>query len=206
MDIPDSQDGTLQAWRKARRDELVTARLQIDLATLGQWRDNIDQRLLYHFGDLAAGVVAFCWPIKNEYDARPLAKRLRERGAITALPVVVAPRTPLEFRAWHPGIELARGALDIPYPKDGKSVLPDTILAPMNGFDAAGFRLGYGAGFFDRTLAAMPLHPRTIGVAYEMARLATIRPQPYDIPMDFVVTERALYRRTHGVLVEVPEP
>ncbi|MSQ20697.1 MAG: 5-formyltetrahydrofolate cyclo-ligase [Betaproteobacteria bacterium] len=202
MREPDSQDGTLRAWRNAQRDALVAARLQVDAVTLRQWRDKIDLHLQQYFADLGAGVIAFCWPIKNEYDARPLAKRLREQGAVTALPVVVAPRTPLEFRAWHPGIELVRGALDIPYSKDGKSVLPDTILAPMNGFDAAGFRLGYGAGFFDRTLAALPAHPRTIGIAYEMARLATIRPQPYDIPMDFVVTERALYRRINGVLVE----
>ena len=142
--------------------------------------------------------------IKNEYDARPLVKWLRERGAVTALPVVVAPRTPLEFRAWHPGVELARGALDIPYPKDGNSVVPDTMLVPMNGFDTGGYRLGYGAGFFDRTLASLPIRPRTIGVAYEIARLETIRPQPYDIPMDFVVTERALYQRVNGVLVVVP--
>jgi 5-formyltetrahydrofolate cyclo-ligase len=206
MDLPDSQDGTLRAWRNRTRAELVNARLQIDVVTLRRWRDTIEQRLLHYFADLAHGVIAFCWPIKNEYDARPLAKRLRERGAVTALPVVVAPRSPLTFRAWHPGVELVLGALDIPYPKDGKSVLPDTILAPMNGFDADGFRLGYGAGFFDRTLAALPRRPRTIGIAYEMARLATIRPQPYDIPMDFVVTERALYRRSNGALVEMPEP
>ncbi len=204
MRRPDSQDGTLQAWRQAQRDTLVAARLQVDEVTLRDWRDQIDRRLQHYFADLAIGVIAFCWPIKNEYDARPLVKRLRERGAVTALPVVVAPRTPLEFRAWHPGVELARGALDIPYPKDGNSVVPDTMLVPMNGFDTGGYRLGYGAGFFDRTLASLPIRPRTIGVAYEIARLETIRPQPYDIPMDFVVTERALYQRVNGVLVVVP--
>lgn len=204
MRIPDSQDGTLQAWRQAQRDTLVAARLQIDAVTLRQWQANIDQRLEQYFAELTIGVIAFCWPIKNEYDARPLVKRLRERGAVTALPVVVAPRTPLEFRAWHPGVELARGALDIPYPKDGNSVVPDTLLVPMNGFDTGGYRLGYGAGFFDRTLAGLPTRPRTIGVAYEIARLETIRPQPYDIPMDFVVTERTLYQRVNGVLVVVP--
>ncbi len=196
-----SQNDTWAQWRKTQRETLVAARCAVDAITLGHWHVAIDQHLERKFTDLHAGIIAFCWPIQNEYDARPLARRLRERGAITALPVVVAPRTPLAFRAWYSGIELAIGPLDIPYPKAGPSVLPNTVLIPMNGFDQAGFRLGYGAGFFDRTLAALPIRPRTIGVTYELARMPTIRPQPHDIPMDFVVTERALYRRVDGALL-----
>lgn len=201
MRLGGSQNDKLREWRKAQREALVAARQFVDPVTLGQWRAAIDQFLERGFSDLSAGIVAFCWPIKNEYDARPLAHRLRARGGTTALPVVIAPRTPLEFREWHPGVELAIGALDIPYPKDSPKVVPTTLLVPMNGFDGAGYRLGYGAGFFDRTLATLPVRPRTIGVAYELSRMATIRPQSYDIPMDFVVTERALYRRVDGELV-----
>ncbi|MFN0302349.1 MAG: 5-formyltetrahydrofolate cyclo-ligase [Burkholderiales bacterium] len=198
-----SQNDILRAWRKAQREALVAARQRVDPITLGQWCAAIDQFLEREFTDLSAGIVAFCWPIKNEYDARRLARRVRERGGTTALPVVIAPGTPLEFREWHPGVEVAIGALDIPYPTVSPKVVPTTLLVPMNGFDAAGYRLGYGAGFFDRTLAALPERPRTIGVAYELSRMATIRPQSYDIPMDFVVTERALYRRVDGLLVTV---
>jgi len=147
-----------------------------------------------------AGVVAFCWPYRNEYDARFLARRLRDRGAVTALPVVVAPRTPLVFREWHPGVRLARGVYEIPYPAEGPAVRPENVLVPMNAFDEAGFRLGYGGGFFDRTLAALVDRPRVIGVAYELARIPTIHPQPWDIPMDFVVTERGVYVRRDGRL------
>ncbi len=185
----------LRAWRRATRDALVAARLALPAATLHDFRDRIDRHLEAGFPDLARGVVAFCWPYRNEYDARFLMKRLRERGARTALPVVIAPRTPLVFREWHPGVKLAHGVYDIPYPAEGPALQPTTAVVPMNGFDGAGYRLGYGGGFFDRTLAAAADRPRVIGVAYELARLPTIHPQPWDIPMDYVVTERGVYAR-----------
>ena len=111
------------------------------------------------------------------------------------MPVVVAPKTPLIFREWHPGVKLAAGPLGIPYPVDSPEVRPDHVLLPMVGWDAGGYRLGYGGAFFDRTLAAIAKRPRVIGIAYEQAYLQTIRPQPHDIPVDFVVTERGVYRR-----------
>ncbi len=141
------------------------------------------------------GILAFCWPYKNEYDARHLASALRRRGATTALPVVVAPKTPLVFREWRPGVKLAGGPLGIPYPVDSPEVVPDHVLLPMLGWDGDGYRLGYGGAFFDRTLAALAKRPQIIGVAYEQAYLRTIHPQPHDIPADFVVTERGVYRR-----------
>ena len=73
----------------------------------------------------------------------------------------------------------------------------------MNGWDAGGYRLGYGAGFFDRTLAALARRPLVIGVSYEIARLATIHPQAWDIPVDWLVTERAIYRREESGLREL---
>jgi len=118
----------------------------------------------------------------------------------------VAPKTPLIFREWHPGVTLARGPLDIPYPVDSPPVQPDAVLLPMNGWDAQGYRLGYGAGFFDRTLAALAKRPVVIGVSYEAARLDTIYPQPWDIPMDYVVTERGVYRRDAEGLAYLGEP
>ncbi|MDH4191982.1 MAG: 5-formyltetrahydrofolate cyclo-ligase, partial [Betaproteobacteria bacterium] len=139
------------------------------------------------------------------YDARHLARRLRARGALTALPVVVARATPMIFREWRPGIRLAIGAMDIPYPADSREVVPDTVLLPMNGWDMRGYRLGYGAGFFDRTLAGLTSRPLVIGVSFEFACLDTIHPQSWDIPMDYVVTERRLLRRTPGGLVALPE-
>jgi 5-formyltetrahydrofolate cyclo-ligase len=105
-----------------------------------------------------------------------------------ALPVVIAKATPLIFRPWHPGAPMARGVWDIPVPASGEPVEPDTLLVPLLGFDAEGYRLGYGGGFYDRTIAAMAIRPRTIGVGFACGRLSTIRPQPYDVRMDVIVT------------------
>jgi 5,10-methenyltetrahydrofolate synthetase len=185
----------LKAWRKAERDRLISVRLALDAQTLERFRLCIDRHLARSFPGLALAKLAFCWPIKNEYDARHLCRTLRERGALTALPVVVAPKQPLIFREWHPGIELAAGPLEIPYPVNSAEVLPNAVLLPMNGWDEAGYRLGYGGGFFDRTLASYSKKPAVIGVTYELARMDTIHPQSWDIPVDWVVTERGVYRR-----------
>ena len=190
------QHAELMAWRKALRTDLLARRQAVPEEQLHAWRLAMDRHLLYGFPGLARGVVAFCWPIRNEYDARHLMRRLRERGATAALPVVIAPKTPLVFREWHPGVEMALGKLDIPYPAAGAELVPDTVLLPMNGFDRQGYRLGYGGGLFDRTLESLAARkPLVIGVSFELAAIDTIHPQPWDIPMDYVVTERGVYRR-----------
>ncbi len=185
----------VKLWRKSQRERLVAARMALQPDAVESYRRRIDMSLARSFPGLAHRCVAFCWPIKNEYDARHFAKVLRDQGAVTALPVVVAPKQPLAFREWHPGVELAKGAMDIPYPAHSREVVPEAALVPMNGWDARGYRLGYGAGFFDRTLASLPGKPVAIGISYELGRLDSIHPQPWDIPMDYVVTERGVYRR-----------
>ena len=190
----------VKAWRKAERARLIGERERLDAATLDGWRRRIETTLERSFPGLATAKLAFCWPMRGEYDARPLADTLRARGAVTALPVVVAPGQPLAFREWHPGVALASGPLGIPYPVGSEPVVPTAMLVPLHGWDEAGYRLGYGAGFFDRTLASLPTPPVAIGVGYELARIATIHPQAWDIPMDWVVTERGVYRRDPGGL------
>ena len=189
------QGDELKRWRSAERARLIAAREALDRETLETLRERIDRNILDGFSTLARGVLAFCWPIRGEYDARHLARTLRERGALTALPAIVAKGKPLVFREWHPGVELAMGPLDIPYPAASPELLPDHVLLPMNGWDESGYRLGYGAGYFDRTLASLQRKPLVIGVTYELARMPTIHPQSWDIPMDWVVTERGRYRR-----------
>lgn len=187
---------TLKHWRKSERERLLAARLKLDEPTLEAWRKRIDATLACEFPHLARKRVAFCWPIRNEYDARHLIRRLRADGATSALPVVQAPRAPLLFREWHPGVRLEHGPLGIPYPPDSEPIVPEAVLLPMNGWDAQGYRLGYGGGYFDRTLAALATKPLVIGISYEQARIETIWPQPWDVPMDFIVTERGAYRRS----------
>ena len=197
---------TLKAWRKAERERLIAARVALAPSQLDSWRRQMDRILERSFPGLAGCRLAFCWPIKGEYDARHLARTLRSRGALTALPVVVQPKSPLIFREWHPGVELAKGVMDIPHPVGSAEIIPQAVLLPMNGWDAQGYRLGYGAGFFDRTLASMEKRPLTIGVTYELAKIATIHPQPWDIPLDYVVTERGVYRRDPDGLAFLGEP
>jgi len=196
----------LKAWRKAERERLIAARVAVEPTMLDSWRRRMDITLERSFPGLARCRLAFCWPIKGEYDARHLARTLRSRGALTALPVVVKPKSPLIFREWHPGVEMVAGVLDIPYPVASAEVVPQAVLLPMNGWDRQGYRLGYGGGFFDRTLASLAKRPLTIGVTYELAKLDTIHPQSWDIPLDYVVTERGVYRRDDGGLAFLGEP
>jgi 5,10-methenyltetrahydrofolate synthetase len=191
----------LTSWRKAERARLIGAREALDAATLERLRLSIDGHLERSFPGLAAAKLAFCWPIRGEYDARPLLHTLRHRGTLTALPVVVAPKQPLVFREWHPGVVLASGPLGIPFPPASELVMPTALLLPMVGWDEAGYRLGYGAGFFDLTLASLPKRPVVIGVGYELGKISSIHPQSWDVPMDWVVTERGVYRRDPQGLV-----
>jgi 5,10-methenyltetrahydrofolate synthetase len=200
------QADQLKAWRKAERERLIAARTALDHETLSRYRHRIDAHIGRSFPGLAAAKLAFCWPIRGEYDARHLVRTLRERGALTALPVVVAPKQPLVFREWHPGVELTVGPLEIPYPVNSREIVPEAVLLPMNGWDNAGYRLGYGGGFFDRTLANISRKPALIGIAYEMARMKTIHQQSWDIPVDWVVTERGVYRRDSDGLAFLGEP
>jgi len=99
----------------------------------------------------------------------------------------------MEFRLWHPDAAMAIGVYDIPYPAERNVVVPDLVLAPLVGFDAAKCRLGYGGGYFDRTRAVLQPRPFAIGIGFELARLATVEPQPHDLAMDAIVTESGVF-------------
>lgn len=177
------------AWRKVERERLIGARLEVDALKRAEHSNRIAARLSEAIGDPAGLVVSLYWPFRGEPDLRPFLEKAPALGARTALPVVVAKKAPLVFRLWTKGEPLERGVWNIPVPAEGAEVMPDVVIAPVVGFDPKGYRLGYGGGFFDRTLAAAPRRPRVIAVGYEMAAIPTIHPQPHDIPMDLIVTE-----------------
>jgi len=136
--------------------------------------------------------LGFCWPQQGEFDARPLVRLLLSRGWDACLPVVLAEAAPLAFRPWTPQTPLAPDRYGIPTPVAGEFVTPAVLLIPLVAVDARNYRIGYGGGFFDRTLAALAAadHRATsIGVGFELARVADTLPGPHDIPLDFVVTE-----------------
>jgi 5-formyltetrahydrofolate cyclo-ligase len=128
--------------------------------------------------------------MKGEIDLLPFVRSLLPELAAAALPVIIEKQRPLEFWQWTTRTQLCnRGVWNIPYPAERILVEPDVLLVPLVGFDGDGYRLGYGGGYYDRTLAALPYRPRLVGVGYELGRLPTIFPQPHDIPLDVVITE-----------------
>jgi 5-formyltetrahydrofolate cyclo-ligase len=186
---------TLRSWRSDLRARLIAHRLGTSAEERSRWGAVIDAHLEQLLSDVSDQIIAFCWPYQAEYDARALMLRFLARGARAALPVVVAPRTPMVFRQWTPEMKMVAGVYDIPVPVDSSEVTPDVVLAALAGFDDECFRLGYGAGFFDRTFAAIEPKPTVIGVGFEIARVPTIYPQWHDIPMDYVVTEAGVRTR-----------
>lgn len=142
----------------------------------------------------APAIVAFCWPIKHEPDVRAIVAQWVAGGARAVLPVVVAEEAPLVFREWTAATPMQPDRYGIPTPLAGDCLHPDLILLPLNGFDAAGYRLGYGGGYFDRTLAALSPRPLAVGVGFEINRLESIRPESHDQRLDWIVTEAGAFR------------
>lgn len=189
-------------WRGWVRKELIERRLAAEPQERARWSAAINNHLTLAWPEPPGRIIAFCWPFKAEHDVRSVIEQWISMGAQAALPVVVAPKTPLIFRRWHAGVKLERGTLGIPFPADTEAVQPDTILLPSNGFDPLGFRLGYGAGYFDRTIAGLRPNVRVIGISYELGRLGSIRPEPHDEPMHYIVTEAGVHACQAGEPVE----
>lgn len=187
-------------FRQQLRRDMIARRLALPPAELTARSAAIRDCLAAEFPALATTVVGFCWPVQNEPDLLPLVTALRTRGGRITLPVVVRPGEPLAFREWWPEQPLAPDRYDIPTPTDGDFLAPQALLLPVNAFDAANYRLGYGGGFFDRTLAARSPRPLAIGVGFDFQRVDSIRPTAHDLPLDAVVTESGCQRApsAHG--------
>lgn len=181
-------------FRAALRREKLAARLALDPVAHAALSARLDQHLSALLTPLAPHTLAFCAPVRGEFDARPLAARLIGCGWRAAMPVVTAVGAPMRFHAWTPTSAMGADRYGIPIPKNGAELVPDIVLLPLVAFDAQGFRLGYGGGYFDRTLAAMVPPPQAIGVGFELARVADIRPQAHDIRLDAIVTEAGVFR------------
>ena len=191
MTMPDS----IKQWRKEQRTELLARRVAVGTDQRRAWTDAITASLLEGFPILQSSVVGFYWPFQGEFDPRFAIRRLREAGARAALPVVLQKGAPLQFREWWPGVSTTKGAFNLPVPDGSEVLTPQALLVPPIGFDLHGYRLGYGGGYFDRTLAALRPQPLAIGVGFAAQEIATIHPQPFDVPMDVIVTETATRRR-----------
>ena len=195
----DSRWPEIRAWRRATRAELIGARVRLARLEREQRAAAVLDRLATELPSIEGGVVGFYWASPAESAVRGLGGPLRARGAGAAGRGGAPRATPLEFWAWQPRMKMARGVWNIPIPGERVPVQPDLLIVPLVGFDGAGYRLGYGGGYYDRTLAALAPRPRCIGIGFELGRLDSIRPQPHDIPMDAIVTEERAFRRGDGL-------
>jgi 5,10-methenyltetrahydrofolate synthetase len=175
-------------WRRRERERLIALRL----ARPAEERQTVAAAVARELDGLIEAdsqtIVSLYWPFRGELDLRDWMRSFVARGGRVALPVVVAKGQPLIFREWTPGARLAQGVWNIPIPADGAEVVPSVVIAPLVGHDPGCYRLGYGGGFFDRTLAAMAGPRLVIGVGDGSGAIASIYPQAYDIPMDIIVT------------------
>jgi 5-formyltetrahydrofolate cyclo-ligase len=145
----------------------------------------------------AFGIVSGFTSFRTEIDVIPLLARLASDGWGTALPVVAADRAPLIFRRWIPGEPTFPGRFGIPVPHEAAGeILPDVLLVPMLAFDRAGFRLGYGGGFYDRTVAWLrQMKPVVaVGIAYAAQEVAAVPRGRYDQPLDWIMTELGAFQ------------
>lgn len=144
-----------------------------------------------------AGIVSGFFPFKNEISVLPLLAKLASEGWTTSLPVVLGEGQALQFRAWMPGEPTRPGVWDIPIPLESATeVVPDALLVPMLAFDRRGYRLGYGGGYYDRTLAGLrAMKPITaIGIAYSGQEITEVPHGTWDEPLDWIMTERGAFR------------
>lgn len=159
--------------------------------------DAFAQRLARLGPDLARGhgarIVSVFWSIGDELPTHALVAALDAAGFVVGLPVTGRRGTPLTFRRWHPDVPLVPGKMDIPEPPpEAETVEPDLLFVPLAAFDRRGHRIGYGAGFYDRTLAALRAKKTVVavGLAYAAQEVLFVPAEEHDQPLDFVVTDK----------------
>jgi 5-formyltetrahydrofolate cyclo-ligase len=184
----------VKRWRRGERERLIALRQGMPPEERRRLGTAIETELRALIAE-RPGILGVYWPFRAEFDPRPLIDWAVASGRTVALPVVIDKKGPLEYRAWRPGETLVDGVWNIPVPEKRDIVVPAIVLAPLVGFDRACYRLGYGGGYFDRTLASLSPRPLAIGVGLEFQLLETIHPQSFDVPMGAIVTETGTRRR-----------
>ncbi len=186
MAAPHTNSDDLRAAKQRARAEALARRAGCDPA-LGAV---LGAHLLRQRPPPAGIVIAGFWPLPGEIDIRPLLHALFARGHPVALPVTPARGRPLIFRRWEPDALLAPGQFGTAHP-EGPDLRPDLLLVPLLAFDRAGRRLGYGAGYYDRTLAGLP-DALAIGCAFAAQEMDEIPAGPDDVRLPAVATERGI--------------
>ncbi|MDU0809729.1 MAG: 5-formyltetrahydrofolate cyclo-ligase [Burkholderia sp.] len=199
MKRTEEQCRTLQDLKKKMRRVLLkerrNAHIQADKNTLLDMHVRI---ILDRFVEVHT--IGFYWPLPDEFDARKVVlswcTEFQERRS--ALPVIREQNAPLEFRVWNSSTPMQKGHHQITEPNSTEIVIPDLLLIPCIGFDLQNYRLGYGNGYYDRTLNMWrtELQPVTVGLAYESCKIDSLPVEAHDYRLDWIVTEVAIYDKT----------
>jgi 5-formyltetrahydrofolate cyclo-ligase len=145
-------------------------------------------------------VIGAYWPIKAEFDPLPALHRWKEDGELLeetqlrriGLPVVDKLHKTLSFHAWYPGCPMEEDAYGIPKPKDTEVIVPTLLFVPCVGYGPGGYRLGYGGGFYDRTLAKLEPRPFTVGLGFTCGFVDDLQPEPHDVPLDAILNDNGV--------------
>ena len=203
--------------KAAIRKALIEQRL--NLPDRGQRADLLQRAMRIWLFGRPDTVIGAYWPIKGEFDPLPALYRWQEDAALTAhhhanepaaveyathiatenaairspckigLPVIDKVHKTLTFHTWYPGCPMEEDAYGIPKPKDTGVVVPTLLFVPCVGFGPGGFRLGYGGGFYDRTLATLKPQPTTVGLGYSHGWVPELSPEPHDVPLDAILSD-----------------
>lgn len=186
-------DEAIEAAKAALRKDAHAAR-----AALSQeFRGEAARAVAEHFFEAVAyapdDVIAGYWRIRDELDCQPILIRLMDSGQRVVLPVVQGDEAPLDLRLWEADAPLYEAGFGTLAPSDlAPRAVPDVVLMPLLGFDDQGTRLGYGGGYYDRTLAVLPKKPMLIGLAFGAQELPHIPREAHDVPLDAIVTENGV--------------
>ena len=184
--------------KRALRKRLVEQRL--NLPDRMQRADLLQRVMRIWLVGRTDTVIGAYWPIKGEFDPLPALHRWKEDGELQGeaelrrigLPVVDKLHGTLKFHAWFPGCPMEEDAYGIPKPKDTEVVTPTLLFVPCVGYGLGGYRLGYGGGFYDKTLAALKPRPYTVGLGYANAFVLDFKPEPHDVPLDALLNEQGV--------------
>jgi len=186
--MTDSVDD-VRSWRKAERARLLELRRAMPAAVHREASKAIMRALRSQLLPGSHELIGCYWPFRREFNCVPYMREILRSGGRVALPVVRGRGKPLEFRCWSETAKMESGVWNIPHPASGEPVFPSALVIPLVGFDDAGYRLGYGAGYYDITIGNFSETPFRVAVGFEFSRLPTIYPQPHDWRMDVIITE-----------------
>ena len=184
--------------KKALRKRLLEQRL--NLADKEERSDMLQRVMRIWLFDRPDTVIGAYWPIHGEFDPLPALHRWKEAGELLeepqprriGLPVVDKAHKTLTFWAWYPGCPMEDDAYNIPKPKDTETIVPTLLFVPCVGYGPGGFRLGYGGGFYDRTLATLQPRPFTVGLGFTNGYLDELEPEAHDLPRDAILNDNGV--------------